>query len=212
MSAAAKRRKTSETSNERLEYNKVLSELARSKTIFADAVERCNAFEKDTLENLNLLISEKKSELAELETQYEVQKKNAQITLQQDIAEFRYAAALKILEERKETAIAIAELEELRTALTQARATHEKELKAALDAENASAHAQLTAALKSKELEHKAQIAKLEANVEQQQREIVSQKAHIEHYIKEVDKQRELTKQVADAGKQGAITQTIGKT
>lgn len=212
--SAAKRAKTTSTANtnERFEFAKVMGELNKSKVAFTDAVQRCEAFETDTIESLNLQLTEKKAALAELETQFTIQKKDAEIKLKQEIAEFKYQAALNILKEQDQVPIDQAELTKLQ-GVVQAHATElEAMVKKARDEEKSSAHAQLSAAIKSKDLEHKASVAKLEAGVEQQQREIGTLNAQIVNYAKEVDKQRELTKQVADAGRQGAISQTIGKT
>ena len=201
-----------EATNERLEFRKCLAELAHCKQAFAEAVEKCHAFEEETLESLSLQLTEKKAELAELQAQFAVERKNAEIKLAQEVAEFRYKAAVDILSGRGEQAVATAELEELRAKCAAAAAQLDAECKRVREEERAAGHAQLGAAIKSKELEHKANMAELNAKVEQQKLQIASMQAQLEAYSKEVDKQRELTKQVADAGRHGAIQQTIGKT
>lgn len=216
--APAKKRKTVGTSvapvesNERVEFRKVCQELARTRQGFVDAVEWCKAFEEESMENLNMLITEKKAQLAELTAQFEVEKKNSQIKLAQEIAEHKLQAALAILTARGEVALPKTELEELRQRCATAAQHLEAELGRVRDAEKASGHAQLGAALKARDLEHKAESAALTAKVAQQEHEIQSLQAQLQNYVLQLDKQRELTKSVADAGRQGAITQTIGKT
>ena len=102
--SAAKRAKTTHTANtnERFEFAKIMGELNKSKVAFTDAVIRCEAFETDTIESLNLQLTEKKAALAELETQFTIQKKDAEIKLKQEIAEFKYQAALGILKEQNQ--------------------------------------------------------------------------------------------------------------
>jgi hypothetical protein len=61
------------------------------------------------------------------------------------------------------------------------------------------------------ELKQKADIAELNASVKQQKNEILSMCKTIEAMKNDITAQRELTKDVALALKQGAISQTFGK-
>jgi hypothetical protein len=216
----AKKRKTAASapvptgseSNERVEFRKVCQELARTRQSFIDACNWAQEFEESSLENLNLLITEKKAELAELAAHFSNEKKNAEIKLAQEIAEHKYQAVLGILATRSEVAIVKGELDDLRARCANAAQHLETELGKLRDSEKAAAHAQLGAALKARDLEHKASTAELAAKVSQQEREIASLNAQIQNLLVQIEKQRELTKSVADAGRQGAINQTIGKT
>jgi hypothetical protein len=71
--------------------------------------------------------------------------------------------------------------------------------------------AQLKAESNTMELTHRANNAQLQAQVEQQKREILMLTQTIESLKAEIREQRELTREVAQASSKAQITQTIGK-
>ena len=77
--------------------------------------------------------------------------------------------------------------------------------------ENKKYAAQMKTELSTMELTHKANNASLQAQVEQQKKEIQMLQQTIESMKVEIKEQRELTKEVAQASSKAQITQTIGK-
>jgi len=70
---------------------------------------------------------------------------------------------------------------------------------------------ELGAQIGSGHLKHRAEIAELTASVKQQEKEITVLSNTIDNLKSELAAQRDLTREVAMAGKQGAITQQFGK-
>ena len=206
-----KRRKTEEHTSERLELVRCIGEWTKAKRDFVEASKRFSDFEQDALTVLDQKLEEKRAQLAELELDFQTQKKNSEIAVKQSLAEFKREGAIAILKDTKEVPIDAAQLESMRAAIEAHKAELEQALTTAVAREQADAKKQLSAALHSKDLEHKAAVAKLEAKVEQQEHEITALKEQVLAYSKEVEKQRELTKQVAEAARAAPISQNIGK-
>lgn len=89
--------------------------------------------------------------------------------------------------------------------------TFDKQCNSIKEEEKAKYKHQLDMDTKTMDLTHKATNANLNAQVEQQKREIEVLHNTIENLKSELKEQRELTKQVAQAGAKSQITQTIGK-
>ena len=97
----------------------------------------------------------------------------------------------------------VSELDMLKT-------TTAAQLSAAVDAERSSGKAALTQALHNQSLSHKAEIASLSAQVEQQVKEIAVLKETISNLKHEIAEQRSLTKEVAIASSKSSIQQSFG--
>ena len=69
----------------------------------------------------------------------------------------------------------------------------------------------INSAIRTKELEHKAEVAELSAQVKQKTLEIESLHKEIDNLRSEVASQRKLTQAVAEASKAPPITQSFGK-
>jgi len=99
----------------------------------------------------------------------------------------------------------------LQSELAQLHQGREEEMEKIKNEERANAKIALNSAVKNCQLEHKAETAQLKAVSEQQQKEIKSLETTIKNMQAEIAAQRQLTKEVAEAGKQGSIQQTFGK-
>jgi 1-aminocyclopropane-1-carboxylate deaminase/D-cysteine desulfhydrase-like pyridoxal-dependent ACC family enzyme len=106
--------------------------------------------------------------------------------------------------------IETAEHSRLVTELETLRNNSAAQLQQAVAAEKASGTAALEQALLNKELGHKAHIAGLTAQVEQQVREISVLRETIANLKHEIAEQRSLTKEVAVASSKSQIQQSFG--
>lgn len=197
--------------SERLELAQRLAALQAGKDAFLRGVAALEAYDDETLRALDMRIDEKKTQLAELDVEFANAKKQSEIRATDELAEFKRAAAVRFLEASGEEPIGTAELEQLRADVRTLRETRESAVEAAVTQAKADGERALRAALSSCELKHKAESAELVATAKQQQNAIEALQAQIVALRQECDKQRELTKQVAEAGKQGAISQTFGR-
>jgi uncharacterized coiled-coil DUF342 family protein len=201
--------KTSETDT--LAFAKAINKLIQKQDDFSSAIKDLNNLKADTLTGIQLELKSKRDELDNLVKQYDVQKKDLEIKIDQECKEYSYQKATEILEERGEVAVDDEEYEELKESVDAVREELETEMEVKVKEQQQKGHQELSQALKNKQLEHKAEIATLTATVQQLTKERGTFETTIDNLRSEIAAQRELTKQVAQAGKQGAISQSFGK-
>lgn len=210
--AAASSSSTCSSDNPRLELAKAIHALTQKMDGFDKAAEALTSFTKDTLVEFDLQIEAKNEELARLSEENEHTQKRLRTETSLFLAEHRYEGAKKILAERNEVAVLIADYDALKANLARITAEREKELETAIKTEKERGRAALEAAVQIRELNHKAQTAELTATTNQQIKEIESLKRTIDNLKDEVAQQRKLTEAVANAGRSAPITlQTNGK-
>lgn len=198
-------------SNPRLELAKALNTLSDRQDAFTKAISALEQFKKDELVRFDLELDAKQEELKQLEEEFQHKLKNKQIETDQQIAEYKYTAALNILRERNETTIVTTELEKMKEELNHLRSDLSKRITEAVEAERADSKRAISSAISNASLNHKAETAVLTATVDQQKKEIATLQATINNLKEEVAAQRALTKEVAMASKAAPITQQIGK-
>lgn len=196
--------------SDRLQLAQSINNLVLRGDSFLSAMEELNTFSKERLVDLDLKIESKKQEFQDLTVSLENQFKDVEIKLKQNLQENKLVAVKEVLGglnmmyiETAEHSRLVAELETLRT-------TSATQLQQAVTTEKASGQAALQQALLNQELAHKAQIASLSAQVEQQVKEIGVLKETIANLKHEIAEQRSLTKEVAIASSKGNIQQSFG--
>lgn len=195
----------------RIALSKNISSLSTKQDAFMKAVEALNGFSEETLLELDLKIQNKNLELEELEKTLKNKEIDGKIECDQKIKEYKLEAALKILEENGLVSVKESELESLKTEVDELKTAEKllvEETTKKLEAQHKKA---VTAITTNSELKHKADHASLTATVEQKTNEIEVLKTTIKNLTEELKLQRELTKDVAMASKQGAINQSFGK-
>lgn len=197
--------------SERLTLAEAISSLVAKEEAFLKSVEDLKKFKADALSKLDLEIETKKTELQTLADEFKKTQKDKEIKIAQFLAEFQRKGAIEILEESQEVPIKAETLTKLKEKLETLQQDQTKELEKIKAEERASAKIALNAAIKTCELQHKAETAQLKAITEQQQKEIKTLEKTIESMKTEIAAQRQLTKEVAEAGKQGNIHQSFGK-
>ncbi len=193
---------TLNTNSERLELAKAISGMTAKQDAFIKAVETMETFNEEALKKLDLEMESRKQDLAELEKNIERIKKNGQIEVDQFLSEYKYTAATKILNERKEEPIESTVLEKLHNELSTLKEGRQDEIDAMKAKEKEKSTRAMKAALSNSDLKHKAEIADLSAENKQNKHEISTLQKTIDNLTKELACQRELTKQVAEASRQ----------
>lgn len=214
MSSSSARKRTSTTAstdNPRLEMAKALNLFCVKVEALDKAYEGIKAVTKDTLTEFDLEIEAKKQELDRMEEQDNHDRKRRKTEADLEIAEYRYDAAIKILNERGEVAIPSQVLKELKERLQKVTDEREAELQKAVAAEKAAGQAALKAAVNNAQLTHKAETAILNATNETQKTEIQNLRQTISNLQNEIAEQRKLTAQIAEAGRAAPISQQFGK-
>lgn len=197
--------------NPKLLFAKAINSLATKQEAFVKAVEAMEELKKDELTKYDLEIEAKQDELDKLEEQYKHKLKNKQIETDQQIAEYQYEQAIKILKERDELPVGTAEFKRMKEELNHLRGDIDKRVSDAISIEKSESKRTLQAAINNATLTHKADTAVLTATVDQLKKQIETLENANEKLNGEIKAQRELTEAVANAGRAAPITQQIGK-
>lgn len=199
------------TKEAHLTLAKNIANLTAVQSKFMKAVEEMSEFKVDAIQNFSLEIEAKKKEYEDLATQLSNAEIDGKTKCDQAIAKYKRDAAVKILTETEEIPIKKTEFEELQEQVVGLKRKRDEDLEA-LKADMESSHKKaISAIVTTQELKQNAELASLRAQVEQKDKEIAVHMNNIDNLRTEIKAQRELTKQVADAGRQGQIHQTIGK-
>jgi uncharacterized protein (DUF342 family) len=199
------------TSKERKELTKNIENLASKQDAFLKAVAALETFKKESLVDLDTDIELKKNELSELAKKYENEVIDGKTSVDQRIKKYEYDAAVAIIEKQGEIPCFKEDIEAYKTTIAELKAKQDSELKGAVDSERKTAESRLRAVIENTNLKTLAEHAQLSAKVTQLESQVSVSNGVISNLQNELKCQRELTKDVAIAGKQGAIQQTIGK-
>ena len=83
--------------SERLELTKAINNLSKCQISFAEAVKTIEALNEETLTQLDLAINDKKNELDRLTGDFDIERKNLQIALDQEIKQYGYDKAVELI-------------------------------------------------------------------------------------------------------------------
>ena len=197
--------------SDRLELAKALNNIGTKIDTLDKAVETLKVYDEEKIKDLEMTIMTKKMEHEDLMSEFDVKYKNARIKCDQDISEYGRVAAIGILEKTGEMAINAEEYENMKNSINVMRRDHESELQRELARVKQSADETLQRELTTKELEHKATVAELTAVNTQQLKEISRLETQISALKEDLVAQRDLTRDVAEAGRSAPITQNMGK-
>lgn len=211
MSRSRKSTPADSQKSERLQLACAISNMVTKSDQFISAVEHFKTFTKESLNDIDMEITSKKVELEVLEEEFKVQRKNGQIKCDLFLQEYRRKGAVELLKESDEEPINSTELRNLRSRLQSVTEEHAKELEDVRRKEKQRGEQAKNAALGNQDLKHKAEVAEMTASVKQYAKEVESLQATIANLRHELSEQRKLTKEVAEAGKQGAITVNSAK-
>lgn len=211
MAPVSKKQKLESEDSDRLLLAQAVEKLNSHLDLLDPLVQEIKAFDSKKLTSMDLEISAKKTEYLDLNTSLENDFKDAQIKIKHKLDEFKLVHCETLL---KEAGLKSIDIEYYKT-LTESLKDYEskfaskveeitKELKSKHEAEK-------KAIEKCADLAKKAEHAVLEATVAQQKEEINVLHKVNEQHIKEIQEQRNLTKEVAMASAKGSINQTIGK-
>jgi hypothetical protein len=198
--------------NERLELAKAISAVTIKQDGFMKAVECLNNLNSEVITNLDLEIETRKKSLQDLKDEMTKYQKDKQIEIDQFIAEYKYEAATKILKENKEVAIKKEKLDSLNKEIEDLKEEDEEEIADKLKEQKSTLEKGHHFAKTTLTLEHKAEIAQLNAQTQQKDKEIEILNKTIMNLQTEVGAQRELSKQIAEASARSApINQSFGR-
>ena len=207
--------------SDRLQFALAINNLtARSEALVA-ALQEIQTFDRDRIQTIEMKLEAKKKEYADmtqtLSTQYEQAQKqleneyiDAKIKCNQDIREHGLVAANNLLATMNMTSISVDKLNGMVNELSTIKDAHATTLKKELDDSHHQAKQELSRQISALQLEHKATVASLQAQVEQQVKEIRVLNDTISGLKHELAEQRTLTKEVAQASSKSQISQNFG--
>jgi len=177
-----------------------LSNIAAKGDAWIKAVEDFKMLRQNTFTHLENEIETFKRQREEVEQEFEHAKWNKK----QELCEYGYQSALKILADRKEVAISEEELNRLTEKLHDLEQRGDYEVKRAVEEERMNAQRLMDFEKKTQQLQHEKEVATLTSQVEALTKQLSFTK-------EEIDFQRELCRSIAENFKQPAIIQNLSK-
>ena len=203
--------KAKKTLNGNLELTRAIQKIIKNQDDFTASVSNLTNYTNETFNDLNLQIESKKVEIENLGNEYDNMRRQYDIETTHYYAEHKYEGAISFLGEKGEEPIKSSELAKMVAEIKTLKQSQCDEINNAINKEKIDSKRAISSITQHLELKHRADVAELNASVKQQNNEILSMLKTIESMKEDITAQRELTKDVALASKQGAINQTIGK-
>jgi hypothetical protein len=198
-------------SKSQLALSKHISALAVTQTKFTKAVEELKEFKTDSLRELDLEITAKHGELDMLQLTLKNAEIDGKTVCDQRVAKHARDTAVEILKKTKEVPVPQERLAELDAEVKTLKRKRDEDL-VSQEKDMEAKHKRATAAIISnQELKAKAELATLMAQVEQGKSQIKVYEASVSSMRDDIAAQRLLTQQVAEAGRQGSISQSFTK-
>lgn len=218
-STPAKRKRASESSgssgaktkteNPKLQFVQAITTVKKQMEGFKKSVDQWNTVNDDIFTNLELKLEQKQRELAELDTEFTNTKRQRKIETEQELRELGYAAVAKLLADRKEIAVSEERWQDLNKQFNELRTNHEAKVAAAVAEERAIGEKNIKSLERSLKLEHTATMAQAQARMEQQAQQIKVLEQSIASLKADIEAQRQLTKDIANAANRPAPVYTM---
>lgn len=202
--------KTGQSDSDRLLLAQSIHNLVAKGDAFVSALDTLQQFSKEKLLELDILIETKKKEYTDLHVNLQNQYKDTEIKMKQNLEEYKMSSVKEILESLGMMSIKVSEYNELTADANIQKQKHIEELNKMISEERERGQNALKQAMTNSELSHKAEIATLKAQNEQQMKEIAVLKDTITGLKHELSEQRSLTKSVAEASSKAQISQNFG--
>lgn len=197
--ARPKAETTTKKNDDSLAIAKAIQVLAKHKESFAAAVHNCENLEADILGDLEMRINNKKKELADLEVQFEQDKKNRTVELDIELREHGYSSAISIIDKHNELAVSKVLYEKQQSELETLREGNKEQLEAAIKLTKDAAAQSHAMTKRTLELEKKAEMANMEAQLNTSKAQIDLLEKTIESLKQDLADQRDLTRSVAES-------------
>lgn len=194
----------------RMMLAKSVAQIAQQQEGFTKAVEAFQTITAEGVASLKREIDVAEEEHKEKLQEHEQTLKRRKVEVDLEIQEYQRNSAIKFLQKTEEVPIKANDLEVLRESVKSLKENEALEVEALKKKMEIDAKIALSSAIKTKELEHEAKIAELKAQSGQAAKEVAALKEQIAEQREEIKEQRKLTQSVAEASKQGAISQNFG--
>lgn len=198
-----------ETTDSAIALTKAIQGITKAQDGFTKSVEQLNALVSDTFNDLELKLKTKQNELSQLEDKYVEEERSRKLEVDLNIKEHGYSVAQDILADRGEQAVPIVTYEELKRMYEELKQSHDADIENAVKREHDRNNALTSTLKKTLELQNVAEVAKVQAQLEAQVKQIQVLESTIERITHDLDEQRKLTKEVALASATSANKQPV---
>lgn len=189
--------KKTASANIELELIKYTQQLVKTQDTFSKVMDDYKNFIASQLQEQLTTITYNEQRLKELEKEYDVTKKDKQVQLELYLREFKRQSIDTFLEEFKERAIAIDDYQRIISENERLRQDYSQAIKDAVDEEKQRNKQAQEHTKRTLELQKNAEVAKVTAQLETQKEQIKFLYETIDSLKKDINAQRELTKDVA---------------
>jgi chromosome segregation ATPase len=193
--------KTATKSSDPIQLTKAINSLMKTQDTFGKNLDALSTLITDQLGDIELRLANKQKALDELKEEYDRQLKNRKIEVDQAIKVYGYEEALKILADRKEVPVDAADYQELKAEVETLKQEMKEAVDSAVKKERERAERELSRELKTQMLENDAKQAEASAQLSQKQKEVEVLEKQIKSLQSDLEKQRELTRSVAEAAR-----------
>jgi len=193
--------KTITKSTDPIQLTKAINSLVKTQDTFGKNLEALTTLITDQLGDIELRLSNKQKALDELKEEYDRQLKNRKIEVDQAIKVYGYEEALKILAEKKEIPVDATDYQELKAEVDILKQEMKEAVDSAIKKERERAERELSRELKTQMLENDAKSAEASAQLSQKEKEVEVLEKQIKSLQQDLDKQRELTRSVAESAR-----------
>lgn len=197
--------------SERLSLATAIASITRKGDEWVAALEAFKTLRENIIQNLETEISTLQRSKEETEALFEQTKRARQIEMDQDLSEYGYQQALKILSDRKEVAVSQDQLQSLQQELSTLKAKDSSELKTAVENEQKAAAKAFAFEKRALQLQHEKEVAQLTAQNEALISSVENLKRDVEKAQVRLEQAQDLTRHVAEAAKAPPIVQNLGK-
>lgn len=182
-----------------LNFTKAIQGVTKAQDSFGKNVEGLKELISGTFNELELKLNSKQKELNDLEEKFSHNERSRKLEVDLNIKEHGYEAALDILKERGEVAVPEVTYEELKRMYSDLKASRDSDIDSVVKREQERNNKHIAVIKQTLELQNKAEVAKIQAQLEAQVKQVEVLQSTIERLTKDLDEQRKLTKDVAMA-------------
>jgi hypothetical protein len=175
--------------------------ISKQMETFPKVVAECKELIEGQLQDIELRTNMKRKAMDALDEEFEQRKKSRRIDLEQDLRAYGYAEALKVIKEHKQTPVPDDELAKLKAELDLLRQDNQQKMDQLLAQERSRYEKDMKTFQITSDLRHETEVAKMEASVKQLQDHIKVLENTIASQKQDIDKQRELTRSVAESAR-----------
>jgi hypothetical protein len=202
---------TMEPKSDTLQLASALNEIAKKADQWFAAIDHFKSLQSNLANSIEVEITAKKRSLETLGQEYEQEKRQKRICMEQELQEFGIKATEDILKQRGDTSLSILELTTLREKVATQDKLHAEQLKLELEQEREKYNTKLANVQQTLQLEHAKEAAELKAQANGLQAQLTLIKDELKKAESRLDAQRELCQKIAESSRQPSIVQNMAK-